>query len=130
MPKRQDPGSAGFTLYSTEAMRLLPHRKEFLDLGIAIETPPGTIAKIDALRKHEQQGLSILGGTIDADYRGNILVMIENNTDQIINIKEHDAIAQLIFIKIDQDDLQEREQHIRYAETLQKISSKSQEASH
>jgi deoxyuridine 5'-triphosphate nucleotidohydrolase len=43
------------------------------------------------------KGIDVFHGTIDSDYRGEILVLIRNNTNAEFEIERGDKIAQLIF---------------------------------
>ena len=43
------------------------------------------------------KGIEAFHGTIDADYRGEVIVMLKNTTNQEFVVKKGDRIAQLIF---------------------------------
>ena len=49
---------------------------------------------------HAYMGLAVGGGVIDADYRGEVGVILYNHGDEPFNIDKGDRIAQLLIIKI------------------------------
>lgn len=64
--------------------------------GIAIELPAATFGLIlprSGLAK--EHGISILGGVIDNDYRGEILVNLRNNSNKAVVFDVGDRVAQL-----------------------------------
>jgi dUTP pyrophosphatase len=72
-----------------------------INTGIALATPPGTYARIaprSALAvKH---GIDLGAGVIDKDYRGEIKVVLINNSTISFQVRPGDRIAQLILEKI------------------------------
>ncbi len=78
---------------------LLPGARALIGTGIAVEIPPGFEAQIRprsglALR----HGVTLLNspGTIDSDYRGEIMVLMINLGDQPYTVRRGDRIAQMI----------------------------------
>lgn len=68
---------------------------------IAIACPPGYYARIaprsSLALKH---GIDVLAGVVDADYRGEVGVVLQNNGDQSFLLKHNERIAQIIIEKI------------------------------
>ena len=78
---------------------LEPMARMLIPTGLAIEIPPGYEAQIRprsglALK----QGLTCLNspGTIDADYRGEVKVLLANLSNQTATIRRGDRVAQLV----------------------------------
>lgn len=101
LPAYQTPLSAGMDLRAavTEPVVLQPGRRTLVPTGLHIELPAGYEAQIRprsglALK----QGVTVLNspGTIDADYRGEIQVLLVNLSDQPFEIKRGERIAQMV----------------------------------
>lgn len=97
LPKRGSDGAAGYDLQSTEPMVILPGKRAVVPTGISIELPPnvyGRIAPRSGLAvKH---GIQVGAGVIDADYRGEIKVVLFNHDMNPYIIKPGYRIAQLV----------------------------------
>jgi len=97
LPVRSTPESAGLDLFSATTMTLPPHSQHTVPTDITICPPPGTCCQIlprrGLLVKHN---IETKAGTIDRDYRGNVLVVMANTSDTAFEIQQGDRIAQLI----------------------------------
>jgi dUTP pyrophosphatase len=102
IPQRMSEHASGFDLYSdlAQAITLNPRQRYAVPTGIAMEIPCGFEAQVRprsglALKL----GLGILNspGTIDADYRGELKVILINLSDEQIIIEPGMRIAQLVF---------------------------------
>jgi len=93
--------SAGRDLYSVDNTIVPPHGKALISTGIIIEFPDcsiyGRIAPRSGLawKKH----IDIGAGVIDADYRGEIKVVVFNHSSEEFNMNVGDKIAQIILEK-------------------------------
>ncbi|ADX67855.1 dUTP diphosphatase [Weeksella virosa] len=104
LPAYKTALSAGMDLTAnlTEAVELEPLERKLIPTGISIELPAGYEAQVRprsglALK----DGLSVLNtpGTIDADYRGEIGVIMINLSRKKITIQNGERIAQLVIAK-------------------------------
>jgi dUTP pyrophosphatase len=83
-------------------VQLKPLERKLIPTGLHIELPEGFEAQIrprsGLAYKH---GISIVNspGTIDADYRGEIKVLLINLSDQVFEINTGDRIAQMVVAK-------------------------------
>ena len=76
--------------------------------GIAIQLPYNTYARIAPRSTLAvKQRLDINAGVIDADYRGEIKVLLVNQGNQPYHVEQGDRIAQLMIEKINNEKLQE-----------------------
>lgn len=116
-PKAVIPGymtehAAGMDLCTViEApVELLPGERTLLPTGLAMEIPPGYEGQVRprsglALKK----GIALINspGTIDADYRGEIGIIIINHGSETVEFHPGDRIAQLIIAPVTQATLVE-----------------------
>ena len=104
LPKYETLLSAGMDLraYLEEPIVLKPLQRALVKTGLFISLKPGYEAQVRprsglALKK----GISVLNspGTIDADYRGEIGVILINLSDSDFKIDSGDRIAQMVIAK-------------------------------
>ena len=100
MPMRGTPNSAGFDVTSVEAVVLQPGEQKLINTGLAIACPQGSYARVaprsGLALKHN---LSIGAGVIDADYRGDVGILLVNNGTAPFKVAVGDRIAQLVLEK-------------------------------
>ena len=104
MPTRATDHSGGFDIYSPVSVDLLPRSRTSVPSGVAHAVPvmsgpfqlQGLIMSRSGLAA--KQGVRVFfDGIIDADYRGEIMVCLENTTDNTITIHQGDRIAQIMY---------------------------------
>lgn len=114
LPAYQTAHAAGMDLLADlqEDVALEPMDRRLIPTGLSIELPPGFEAQVRprsglALK----QGLTCLNtpGTIDADYRGEVGVLLVNLSRERAVIKRGDRIAQLVVAAVAQATLVEAE---------------------
>lgn len=97
LPSRGSTKAAGYDLYSTESMVILPGRRAVVPTGISIGMPEGCYGRIAPRSglavKH---GIQVGAGVVDADYTGELKVVLFNHDVQPYVIKTGYRIAQLI----------------------------------
>jgi len=102
LPEYQTVGSAGVDLRANldSKMMIMPHQVYQIPTGVFLEMPIGVEAQIRARSglalKH---GLSLVNGigTIDADYRGEIKIILINLLDKPYQLEPGERIAQMVF---------------------------------
>jgi dUTP pyrophosphatase len=104
LPQRMSEQASGFDLYAAvpaeEPILLQPGQRALVPTGIAIAMPPQLEAQIRPRSglafKH---GITCLNtpGTIDADYRGEIKVLLINLGQEPFAIQRNERIAQMVF---------------------------------
>jgi dUTP pyrophosphatase len=108
IPKYAHPGDAGMDLYSLETHVLKPLERHEFALGFAIELPKGFVALIwDKSGLAFKQGLHVLGGVVDATFRGECKVSLVNLNKKSYKIQKGDKIAQLLIQPIAQATIKE-----------------------
>lgn len=106
LPAYATQGASGMDLRADlgEPVALSPMQRSLVSTGIFLELPEGYEAQVRPRSGLAiKQGLTCLNspGTIDADYRGEIKVILINLSDQVHWIQDGDRIAQLVFQKVE-----------------------------
>lgn len=98
LPARKSDQAAGWDIHSLDLVGIPPGRRAVLKTGIAVAIPAGYYGHLtDRSGLAAKNGITILGGVIDSDYRGEIHVILHNaGTDRFV-ISPGDRIAQMIF---------------------------------
>ena len=104
LPAYETMHAAGMDLRADlkEPVSLKPMERRLIPTGLYIELPEGFEAQIrprSGLAFKHGIGIVNSPGTIDADYRGEIKVLLINFSDQLFEIKAGDRIAQMIIAK-------------------------------
>ena len=107
IPTRGSRLAAGHDLYSIEEILLAGNGRALVRIGLAIAVPEGTYGRIAPRSGMATKGVSIDAEVIDADYRGEIKVLLVNYGKRDFEVKKGDRIAQLIVERIDDQDWME-----------------------
>lgn len=100
LPQKNHITDSGFDLYSVEDKTLKTGERTCIRTGIACMFPQGFGGEIRGRSGlTAKTGLMVLQGTIDSDYRGELLVIVHNLGEEY-TIHKGDRIAQLIIEKI------------------------------
>ena len=115
IPTRGSEKAAGYDLYADtdSVVEIKPHKTKKINTGIAIMIPNGYYGAIVA-----RSGLSTkkglrpanCTGIIDSDYRGDIIVALHNDSDEVQTIEPHERIAQLVicpFLSVEFNEVDE-----------------------
>ena len=104
--------AAGADLYAIldEPVTLAPHETKFISTGVSFEIPVGLVGLVYA-----RSGLSCKQdlapankvGVVDADYRGEVMVILHNHGTQNRVIQNGDRIAQIVFVEYNDDGFEE-----------------------
>jgi dUTP pyrophosphatase len=110
IPRYQTEHAAGFDLAADldGVLTLKPRERAAVPSGIALEIPPGFEGQVRARSGRAlAEGLALVNapGTIDADYRGEIKVIMINLGDEPILIRPGDRIAQLVIAPVARAEL-------------------------
>jgi dUTP pyrophosphatase len=97
LPTVAHPGEdIGYDLYSVEDIIIPAHDAAGVHTGIAIEFVPTAGSVVKTRSGLAKKRLMCNAGVIDAGYRGEIIVLIENLGGQPYSIRRGDKIAQLL----------------------------------
>ena len=107
LPQYSTPQSAGLDLRASldQPVVLQPGERSLIPTGIKLALPPGMEAQVrprsGLAYKH---GVTVLNapGTIDADYRGDIGVILVNHGNVAFTVEDGSRIAQIVLAKYEQ----------------------------
>jgi dUTP pyrophosphatase len=100
IPKYATNGSCGLDLFadlhSSKFISLEPYTVYHIGTGISLEFDSKDYGLICDKSSLGAKGIKVMGGVIDNDYRGEIIVMLKNLNQVPYNIFDGDKIAQMI----------------------------------
>jgi dUTP pyrophosphatase len=103
LPARKSDGAAGADLSATDLYEIPPGGKAIIRTGVAVEIPEGHEGQVRARSgiSTEKQLLFLNGvGTIDSDYRGEVMLPVKNIGDELQIIHAGDRVAQLVIAPV------------------------------
>jgi len=111
LPSYATEGSSGMDIRANlqQVVELKPLERALIPTGLFIELPQGYEAQIRPRSGLAiKQGITCLNtpGTIDADYRGEIKIILINLSNEIQSVKNGERIAQMVIQKVEQIDWQ------------------------
>lgn len=112
-PSRGSEGAAGYDLTSSEAVEIPAHGRVLVHTGLLVAPPKGCHIEVrprsGLALKH---GITVLNtpGTIDEDYRGEIMVILFNTSDEPFHVGIGERIAQAVVM---------RHENVRWTEVSQ-----------
>ena len=103
IPMRGSDYAAGYDLYADiqEKVCVTPHTSVKIPTGLALEIPEGYFGAVYArsgLACKESLRPANCVGVIDADYRGPVMVVLHNDSDQTREIIPGERVAQLVIM--------------------------------
>jgi len=115
LPAYETEHSAGMDLraFTAEPVTLKPLERRLIPTGLFIEVPVGYEAQVrprsGLALKH---GITVLNspGTIDADYRGEVGVILINLSDAAFTVNDGDRIAQMVIARHEKAEMIEAEE--------------------
>ncbi|MAM17729.1 MAG: dUTP diphosphatase [Christiangramia sp.] len=107
LPKYETGASAGMDLRANldEPIMLKPLERAIIKTGLFIELPVGFEAQVRPRSGlAAKKGVTVLNspGTIDADYRGEIGVILVNLSNENFEVQDGERVAQLVIAKHEQ----------------------------
>lgn len=112
LPEYKSQQAAGADLYACleEDIVIAPFGIGLIPTGFAMEIPPGYQGEVRARSGLTlKEGLFVLNGpgTIDADYRGEVKIILANFNPEPKTIHHHDRVAQLVIMPVIKADFRE-----------------------
>lgn len=101
VPTKANTTDAGFDLYSIEDVNIQPKQRHTIKTGVSFEMPKdiaGLIWPRSGLSV--KKGIDVLAGVVDSGYRGEVMVCLYNTSDEVVELKHGDRIAQIIFQEV------------------------------
>ena len=109
LPAYETPQSAGMDVRCTEHIVMNPGERVLAKTGLYVEIPAGFEIQVRPRSGFAlKQGVTVLNtpGTIDADYRGEIGVILMNHSSTVVEFAKGDRIAQLILARVERIEWQ------------------------
>lgn len=107
VPSYAHATDAGLDLHATEAVTLEPGDRAGVATGIALQIPEGYVGLIwDKSGIAIKHGLKVMGGVIDAGYRGEIIIGLKNLSDKSYRFEAGDKVAQMVIQKVEQPTIE------------------------
>jgi len=102
LPRRANPTDAGADLMSTENLEIYPGEQKLVGTGVSVKIPEGYAGFVFNRSSQGKKGITMPHsvGVIDADYRGEIKVLLKNISEDPYKIQRGDRIAQLVLVPV------------------------------
>lgn len=97
MPRYATEGDAAFDLPTAKDVTIAPGERALIPTGLKMEIPAGYVGLIwDKSGVSFKQGMKVLGGVIDASYRGEVMVSTINLSTSPVSFEKGHRVAQMI----------------------------------
>ncbi len=104
MPTIGNPGDAGYDLRCASEETIFARSRTTIKTGVSIALPAGYVGLV-----HPRSGLAAKHGitvlnaprTVEAGYRGEIMITLVNHSDEDFQVKRGDRVAQILFQKFE-----------------------------
>jgi dUTP diphosphatase len=102
LPEYASEGAAGADLRASEALEIAPGGRAAVPTGLRLAIPPGHVGLVwPRSGLAVRHGIDTLAGVIDADYRGEVRVVLVNHGEAPFRIAPGDRIAQLLIQRVE-----------------------------
>lgn len=110
LPEYATRGAAGMDLRVINGGTIDPHKTSLFKTGLSVEIPSDWELQIRSRSGMSLKGVVVANspGTIDSDYRGEIGILLHNNSDHPITIEPGQRVAQAVLAYAPQADLYEK----------------------
>jgi len=109
LPTKAHAGDAGYDLYSSDYYSIAPYGQALVSTGIKMAIPAGHVGLIWDKSSLASNGLKTMGGVIDENYRGGIIVVVKNLSEIDYNIVPGQKVAQILIQKVADFEISEEE---------------------
>lgn len=106
MPSYAHSDDAGMDLYASEECTVEVGERAQIKTGVAMAIPEGFVGLVwDKSGISHRLGMKVMGGVIDAGYRGEVLIGMVNFGENAHTFKVGDKVAQMLIQKVEQPTL-------------------------
>ena len=105
IPFKSYPGSAGYDIFSIDSVTIAPGSRLLVSTGVSLEVPEYYYIRVAPRSGLSVRGIDVGAGVIDSSYRGEVKVLLINNSKEFYNVQEGDRIAQLIMERCGNPDI-------------------------
>lgn len=111
LPTHGNPGDAGLDFYALEEVIFAPGSQMRIRTGLALEIPDGHVGLVwDKSGISFNKGLKIVGGVIDAPFRGEFVASMVNLSKETQIIEKGQKFTQMLIQKFEDCDILESEE--------------------
>jgi dUTP pyrophosphatase len=103
LPAYAHPGDAGLDLAAVEEVSLAPGERAAVPTGLAVAFPEGWVGLVhprSGLARRHGVTVANAPGTIDAGYRGEVLVLLCNLGQEAVTLAKGERVAQLLLQRV------------------------------
>jgi len=100
LPTRATEYAAGLDLYAAETATIHEYNRAWISTGIALALDPFHVGQVWPRSGLAGHGLDTSAGVVDADYRGEVKVLLCNGTPHKKTVHAGDRIAQFIIVPV------------------------------
>lgn len=101
MPFKANRTDAGFDVFADEETWVFARQRKTIKTGISLEMPDNMAGLVwPRSGLSVKKGIDVLAGVIDSGYRGEVMVCLYNTSDEDVEIKKGDRIAQIVFQEV------------------------------
>ena len=97
LPERKSNGAVGYDTTSIISTIIEPGKTIKIPTGLSCAIPKGMYMRLATRSSHAVKGITVEGGVIDNDFRGEIQVLLHNSSTKPFHISAGDRVAQMIF---------------------------------
>ncbi len=110
LPRYETAHASGLDVRAaiSEPLSIKPLERTMIPTGLSVEIPPGFEIQVRPRSGlAAKQGVTVLNtpGTVDADFRGEVKIIVINLGNEIVEVKDQDRIAQLVLCPVVQAEL-------------------------
>jgi len=100
-PTKAHRSDAGYDLYASENTVVVGRQRTTIKTGVSFDMAEGLAGLIwPRSGLSVKKGIDVLAGVVDSGYRGEVMVCLYNTSDEDVEIKHGDRIAQIIFQEV------------------------------
>ena len=107
LPSKAHATDAAFDIYTIDSYTLQPGERHMFATGISSDFSPEYIGLWRDRSSFGTKGIQVLGGVLDASYRGEWKVILLNTSSEAHEIKAGDRIAQCLMVPVPEFEVQE-----------------------
>jgi dUTP pyrophosphatase len=100
MPTYAKSNDAAMDLCSSETTTIPSNQRKLISTGVSLAIPNGYYGRVAPRSGLSLKGMDIGGGVVDAGYRGEVKIILINNSSTEFVVNKGDRVAQLIITKI------------------------------
>lgn len=108
LPTKGHPGDAGIDFYALEEVVFAPGAQMRIHTGVALEIPEGFVGLVwDKSSTSFNKGLKIMGGVVDAPYRGEFIASMVNLSGETQVLEKGQKFTQMLVQKFEDCEIVE-----------------------